>query len=168
MQMVDQASNQPYKGPQETFYKDNYDKQNKGNKPMTKTQINTFITTNSTFFAEDATFTNTDLAKWFNLPMSNNINRNNMLLLSAYTKLNKLLKTRGLVIKSKGYYTEFSVRGGAAATSQVNSLKRTGVNKIASATTLATGIAEYSSSWPKKISKKRLKAIPHTASIFGA
>ena len=133
---------------------------------MTKQQLNTFITNNNKQFAAGSTFSATDLAKWFNIPLSGNINSNNMKLLSAYTSLNRLLKTRGLVVKSKNYYSEFHIKGGIEAARHVNNLKKSGANKIASATLLSVGITKHHSTWSKKISKKDLKAIPFTA-LFG-
>lgn len=63
------------------------------------------------------TLTEDQFCKAFDLPSPQKFNdyiqamQFNMLKLAKYTKVNKLLAKRGLYIKSKNYYTEFTVHG---------------------------------------------------------
>lgn len=50
-------------------------------------------------------------------------NRHNLALVSAYTNLNKTLRSQGLCIESRNYYTEFHVLAGDDAQKKINSYK---------------------------------------------
>lgn len=73
----------------------------------------------------------------------------NLQKLSVYTKLNKVLATRGLVIKAKNYYSQFEIVSKDQISSEVTRMEAKAVTSTMAAVNLQTGFNQYHAKFSK-------------------
>ena len=121
--------------------------------------INDLISANRAKFAAGTTLTASDflaLAKQvpdLNAPAYNanptNIAQYNLQVVGTYTKINKLLMHRGLVIKAKNYYSSFEVVAKTDINAEVERLANRAVVCSRASGILASGATNFNSRFSK-------------------
>ncbi len=118
--------------------------------PTKSWTIAKFIRTYSKYFPYLATIDTKDL-------------QSRMKLVMAYTDLNKILRKRGLTIKSRNYYSSFYILPDASTKVQ---RQRTTVSRItASANDLNQGIFSYGSQYSARLSANEIETFSNEASF---
>lgn len=98
-------------------------------------RINKLITANKKdHFKVDAVTRPDELAEWFDIPPATSgsykdLTKHNLALVNAQEKLNKLLRHKGLVMRSRNYYSEFYIIGQEQATAKANLYARGSATK---------------------------------------
>jgi len=128
-------------------------------------RLNNIIDTNRSVFTAGKTFTQSWLMNTYGIaPMAMNpspkdVARFNLKLVTAYTKLNKLLAKRGLYVKSTNYYETFEVLTLEKAISKVKKYKNKAKGDKAASRNLDKGIKNFKSKWTKKLSKDEINEV---------
>lgn len=134
--------------------------------------INTLISSNKSTFKAGSTISEADfLALAAQVPGLSvpayttapaNIAKYNLQKVATYTKFNKLLAHRGLVIKASNYYTSFTIVDSAKVSTEVSRLADRSVACATASTTLATGYSRFSA----KFSKLKSPELARVAASF--
>ena len=127
----------------------------------TATAINNIIVANPQAFAIDSTMS---AAQWrslfssvFALPRSIRKQANQMAYINSYTAVNRVLRKRGLKVKSSNYYANYTVTGLATA-------RREAVNMTSRATAILNAANELKANIPNTTRKYRFRSL-RTAEI---
>ena len=78
-----------------------------------------------------------------------NVSKYNLQIVGAYTKFNKLLAARGLVIKAKDYYSSFTIVDSSRVTAEVERISARAASCAVASTNLQTGYSLYAAKFSK-------------------
>lgn len=78
-----------------------------------------------------------------------NITKYNLQIVAAYTKFNKLLAARGLVIKAKNYYSSFEVVDSSRVTAEVERISARATTCATASINLQTGFSKFGAKFSK-------------------
>ena len=115
---------------------------------MTKVKwLEKVIQKNKHMLKTGSTFTQKELCEMLSITPSPCPVRHNMQKFRAYTSLNKLLKLRGLVIRSHDYYSHFEVLNKDEAECKTVILKHTALSKRRYSSELKSAIYKFNCKW---------------------
>lgn len=119
---------------------------------MKRSEINQLITTNSNCFKPGSVIIDSTLCAWFSIPKPHSNDYHTMQRFTlhkcdAYRDLNRVLALRGLVIKSKNYYTEFHVQTVPNTVKYVKAKAKCGTKAIKTSATISNNMVIHGSVW---------------------
>jgi len=126
---------------------------------MTKTAwLEKVIQKNKPTFKAGTAFDHEDLCEMLDITPNKCPVKHNMEKFAAYASLNKILKLRGLAIRSHNYYSTFEVLSKTRARSKTAKLQSTSLSKRRHATELKSAIAKFDCKWTALTTAERKQA----------
>lgn len=119
---------------------------------MKRSEINQLITTNSNCFKPGSVINEATFCNWLNIPLPKSDSYKDITIFNGYKsiiqhRVNKLLAVRGLVIKSKNYYTEFHVQTVPNTVKYVKAKAKCGAKAIKTSATISNNMVIHGSVW---------------------